>query len=278
MNFKYLNVIKIELGKMTVHCVQAPESGEMVNAQLIETPNKLLLIDTLQLKPHADELRQYIQSLGKPLERILITHHHPDHWFGAASFEGYRMEALPETIGIINALADFVLDYHRQLHPDDPEVIPDHKVVPEIEAKEGLIDFDGEQLNIIKVLDTECPCNMVIELPEHNTLLSQDLIYNGAYPYFGEKTSDGKLSFDNWIGVLKSFQKKNYERIIPGHGDPTTPAIIPTMIGYLEFAKAKLAEGLQGQELIGSIKKQYPDYALELTLIMSNYMLFEYKE
>ncbi|WP_373514729.1 MBL fold metallo-hydrolase [Persicitalea sp.] len=277
MKLEYLNVKKIELGSTTVHCVQAPESGEWVNAQLIETPNKLLLVDTLQLVPHANELRQYIESLGKPLEKILITHHHPDHWFGAASFEGYRMEALPETIGIINALADFVLDYHRKLHPDDPEVIPDRKVVPTIEAQEGTFDFDGEKINLIKILDTECPCNMVLELPEHKTLLSQDLIYNGAYPYFGEKTSTGELSVDNWIGVLKSFQEKNYERIIPGHGDPTTPAIIPTMIGYLEFVKAQLAKGLQGDELIDSIKKKYPDYKLELTLIMSNYMLFEYQ-
>lgn len=277
MDFEFIKIKKVELDGATIHCVQAPESGEMVNAQLIETPNKLLLVDALQLVPHAKELRQYVDSLGKPLERILITHHHPDHWFGTASFEGVEIAAFPETIGTINALADYLMGYHRSLHPDQPEVIPDNKVLPTVEVQEGASEFDGLKIKLIKVLDTECPVNMAVELPDHKTLLAQDLIYNKAYPYFGERTQAGEYSFDNWIATLEGFQAKNYQHILPGHGDPTTPEIIPAMIGYLEFAKQKVNEGLRGQDLIQSIKEKYPDYGLELTLHMSNYMLFEFQ-
>jgi hypothetical protein len=49
------------------------------------------------------------------------------------------------------------------------------------------------------------------------------------------------------------------------------------MIDYLNFAKDRVHEGLRAEQLIGSIKSQYPDYGLELTLHMSNYMLFEFK-
>jgi glyoxylase-like metal-dependent hydrolase (beta-lactamase superfamily II) len=277
MAFQYIDVKKVDLGGVTIHCVQSPESGEMVNAQLIETKNKLLLVDTLQLVPHAEELKEYIHSIGKPLDRVLVTHHHPDHWFGAASFGDYPIYAFPEVIGTINYLADYLLGYHRSLHPDQPEVIPGEKVLPTKAIEEGPFDFDGISLNVIKVYDTECPINMVIGLPDHNTLLAQDLIYNKAFPYFGERTQAGEFAFDNWIKVLETFGEKDYQHILPGHGDPTDSSIIPVMIGYLKFAKDRVNEGLRAEELIGSIKNQYPEYGLELTLHMSNYMLFEFK-
>lgn len=277
MAFQYIVVKKVDLGGVTIHCVQSPESGEMVNAQLIETPNKLLLIDTLQLVPHAEELKQYILSIGKPLDRILITHHHPDHWLGAASFSEYPIFAFPEVIGTLGYLADYLLGYHRSLHPDQPDVIPAEKVLPTESIEEGPFEFDGVLLNLMKVYDTECPINMVIELPKHSALLAQDLIYNKAFPYFGERTTAGEYAFDSWIKALETFGEKKYTHIFPGHGDPTDASIIPVMIEYLKFAKDRVHEGLRAEQLIDSIKSQYPDYGLELTLHMSNYMLFEFK-
>ncbi|RAJ93177.1 glyoxylase-like metal-dependent hydrolase (beta-lactamase superfamily II) [Larkinella arboricola] len=272
----YLSVKTIERDAFTIHCVQAPEDGELVNAQVIETPTKLLLVDTLQLKPHADELRTYIESLGKPLDRVIISHYHPDHWFGAATFRDYPLYALPDVIDRINQMADFVLNYHRNIHGEKAAaLIPSEKVTPDQVLAEGEFVFDGLTLNLIKITDTEAPVNLVIELPDYGILLPQDLVYNGAYPYFGEKTADGDYCFDAWIAVLRGFQEKNYNVIVPGHGDPTDASIFPTMITYLEFAKEQVLAGLKGEELINRIKQQYPDYRLPLTLVMSDVMLFQ---
>lgn len=277
MNLEFITVKKVESGPVTIHCVQAPESGEIANAQIIETPNKLLLIDTLLLKPHADELRTYIESLGKPLERILITHHHPDHWIGAASFEGAHIAAFPEVIGIINAMADYFLNFHRSMHPDQPDAIPTNKVLPTEAVEEGAFDFDGVTINLIKVYETECPVNMVVELPDQKILLVQDLVYHNCYGYFGERTQAGDYCFDNWIAALKSFEPKGYEHVVPGHGDPTDPSVFPIMIGYLTFAKQKIAEGLRGDDLRNSIMAEYPNYGLTMALWMSDFMLFTFK-
>lgn len=275
-NYQFIKVVKIERSNFTIHCVQSPIEGEMTNAQLIEGENSLLLIDTLQLKPHADELLSYISELGKPLERVIISHYHPDHWFGAATFKDYPLFALPEVIERINLFADFVLDYHRNIHGEKAaELIPSEKVTPSLLIQEGIIEFDGIKLNLIKVLETESPCNLIVEIVDSGILLAQDLIYNGAYPYFGEKTLDGSYCFDNWIKILNQISTSNYDVIIPGHGNPTDNSIIPIMVGYLNFVHAKLDEGLIGEDLIQSIKDEYPDYQLPLTLEMSNYMLFQ---
>ncbi|NEU69996.1 MBL fold metallo-hydrolase [Spirosoma agri] len=272
----YLSVKKIERDTFTIHCVQAPEDGELVNAQLIETPNKLLLIDTLQLKPHADELRTYIDSIGKPLDRVIVSHYHPDHWFGAATFRDYPIYALPEVIDRINQMADFVLDYHRNIHGEKAALlIPSEKVIPTESLEPGSMTFDGLSLNLIKITDTEAPTNLVVELPEHSILLPQDLVYHDAYAYFGEKSAEGEYCFDKWIGVLHDFQTKNYTLVVPGHGDPTDASIFETMITYLEFAKEQVLSGLKGEEMISRIKEKYPDYRLPLTLVMSDVMLFQ---
>jgi len=274
-NFKYINVKKVVLETVTIHCVQAPEDGEMTNAQLIETADQLILVDTLQLKTHADELRTYVDSLGKPLERVIITHIHPDHWMGAPSFSGYPVYALEEVIGSINAMSDYFIGFHRSLHPDNTdEVIHKEKVVPTEILKEGILEIGGVQLNFIKVVNTESLVNLIVEIPAEKVLLAQDLIYHKVYAYFGDRTSDGQYSFDNWISALNNLKTKGYLHVFPGHGDPSDSSVFDEQIGYLQFVRKLVYDGLQGEELIGEIIAQYPDYKLVLTLKMSNYMLF----
>lgn len=270
-----LNVIKTTRPDVTIHTVQAPEDGELVNAHVVESANSLLLVDTLQLKPHAEEFKQYVRSLEKPVSRVIVSHYHPDHWFGAASFAEYPLYALGEVIDRIDEMADFVLGYHRQVHGEKAaELIPSEKVTPNLVLEEGAFDFDGIPLVFIRVPDTEAPVNLIIELPEQKILIAQDLVYNKAYPYFGEKTAGGDYCFDAWIAVLNGFTEKGYDLILPGHGDPTDLTIIPEMIGYLEFAKEAVLSGLKQDDLTAAITKKYPDYRLPLTLVMTNYMLF----
>jgi glyoxylase-like metal-dependent hydrolase (beta-lactamase superfamily II) len=272
---KYITIDKVVLNSVTIHCVQAPEDGELTNAQLIETPGKLILVDTLQLKTHADELKAYADSLGKPLDRVIVTHYHPDHWMGAPSFAGTPIHALPEVIGGINAMADYFIGYHRSLHPDNAnEVIHSEKLLPTEVLAEGILEIDGVQLNLIKVLDTECPVNLLVEIPAEKVLLAQDLIYNKVYAYFGDRTSEGQYSFENWIKVLTDLMAKGYQHVLPGHGKPTDASVFEEQIGYLQYTKELVYQGLQGAELLDKVVARYPDYQLHLTLDMSNYMLF----
>jgi glyoxylase-like metal-dependent hydrolase (beta-lactamase superfamily II) len=275
---EFLTVTKTVKSNVTIHTISSPLEGEMSNAQLIETDNKLLLIDALQLIPHATELKKYVNSIGKPLDRVIVTHYHPDHWFGIASFKEYPIYALQEVIDRIDAFADFVLNYHRGIHGENAAaLIPSEKVTPSIAIKEGLFDFDGITLNLMKILDTEAPCILVPELPEHGILFAQDLVYNGAYAYFGDRTTDGGLCLNNWIKAIQDFKQKNYKIVLPGHGKPTDSSIFDEVITYLEFVKFELGAGKKGEELIESIKTRFPNYLLDLTLVMSNYMLFEFQ-
>jgi len=49
---------------------------------IVETRNQLVLVDSQFLVPYARAFRDYADSLGKPIERLYVSHRHPDHWFG----------------------------------------------------------------------------------------------------------------------------------------------------------------------------------------------------
>jgi hypothetical protein len=279
MEHTYLKLFKTNLGSITIHTLQSPEEGEAANAQIIETTNKLVVIDTLQLRPFANELRNYASSLKKPIERIIVTHYHPDHWMGTASFKGIPIYAFKEVIERITGMYDFVIGFHAdRLAEKASEMLPQEKVLPTIEINEGVTVIDDVKFNFIKSVNSEAPVILITELPDFDTLLPQDMVYHKNHAWFGDRTPEGELGIKNWINDIRTFQKKNYKHVIPGHGTPTNGNVFPEVIEYLEFCQKQYDKGLQGEELVNSIVKQYPDYGLVMTLQMTNYMLFEYKE
>ena len=84
MNESVIDVI--EINGIKIHVVQCPVLGEMVNSIIIESSNKLVIIDVPLLRPYSKTLREYANQLGKLIDRVIITHAHPDHW---ASLEDY---------------------------------------------------------------------------------------------------------------------------------------------------------------------------------------------
>ena len=59
-----------------------------VNAYLVETPGGVVAVDTTLTVSDARALRQRAEDLGKPLQAVLITHAHPDHYGGAVELVG----------------------------------------------------------------------------------------------------------------------------------------------------------------------------------------------
>ena len=73
-------------GDVKIHTYTAPEDGLLVNTHLIELPSQLIAIDAQYGLPYAAEAVAYARSLGKPISRLYVSHEHPDHFFGAATF------------------------------------------------------------------------------------------------------------------------------------------------------------------------------------------------
>jgi len=69
------NVSIIGIGEYKIHTFYG-----VSNSHVIETPEKLIMIDAQFDFNLAKELKKYVATLNKPLERIILSHAHPDHF------------------------------------------------------------------------------------------------------------------------------------------------------------------------------------------------------
>ena len=83
-----------------IHTFTAPEDGWLVTSHLIELPSQLLVVDAQYRLSYAREVVRYAAALKKPLNRLYVTHYHPDHLLGAAAF-GTPLVALESVAGKI---------------------------------------------------------------------------------------------------------------------------------------------------------------------------------
>ena len=65
-----------------IHRYTAGPQGAFVNAYLLETGEGVIAVDGTLTVSDGRALRSQLESLGKPLLAVLVTHAHPDHYGG----------------------------------------------------------------------------------------------------------------------------------------------------------------------------------------------------
>ena len=94
LTLKHGKVIVKEIGGVKFHTYMV----QGMVSHIIETHNCLILQDTVRQGSHNEELKHYLESVGKPLNRIIISHGHDHHWIGLEMFRGVPIYANAETI------------------------------------------------------------------------------------------------------------------------------------------------------------------------------------
>ena len=85
---------------LPIHTFTAPEEGWLVNSHIIEFASQLFVVDAQYTLSLGREVARYAARLGKPIERLYVTHYHPDHLLGAAVFDAplYTLKVVAEKI------------------------------------------------------------------------------------------------------------------------------------------------------------------------------------
>src|SRR5882672_7667062 len=91
------SILVSQFGPVKIHSYLSPADGLQVNTQMIEGPNAVVIFDGQLLLPYAGEVASYVQTIGKPVDRIILSHAHTDHWGGlqvlTERFPGVRVFA-----------------------------------------------------------------------------------------------------------------------------------------------------------------------------------------
>lgn len=219
------------------------------STHIIETKNQLVLVDGQFLVPYARAFRDYADSLGKPIERLYLSHRHPDHWFGlGAAFRDITVYALPETISFIEEHGEESRSDHWKLG----DLVPDRIVVPEKVAGPGDEIIDGVRYVFDRVTETEIDFCLTIGLPDLGVYFTQDLIYSGTHLYLTQH-------MDRWIQVLRELLVSDYELFMPGHGLPADKNEVARNIEYLSAAREAIGNGLTGEAFKDLMLQLYPE-------------------
>jgi glyoxylase-like metal-dependent hydrolase (beta-lactamase superfamily II) len=251
-------VTVIDKGAVRVHSYMAPDDSLNVTTQLIETPARIVAVDAQYALGYADEVVAYAKGLGKPLDRLIITHAHPDHFHGAARF-GVPVHALSAVRDQIAAQGD----------AQDPTgtVIPVADITPTVDITPGTEVIDGVPFVFEAVSGGEAADELVIKLPEQGVLVAQDLVYHDTHLFLGNNDIAG------WQRAVDTLAAdESYDTILAGHGLPAGPEVYAELRRYLADARELLGD--DGEAYKKAILERYPAYGGPFLIDIGSQYLF----
>jgi glyoxylase-like metal-dependent hydrolase (beta-lactamase superfamily II) len=199
---------------------------------------------------------QRIRRCRKTITRLYVTHYHPDHLLGAPAFS-CPIHALASVAAKIDAVGDLIAAEEQEKQGD---VIPLRAERPSQIVAPGIATLDGVRFEFLHLQHAETQDALMVGLPDHGILITQDLIYNGVHVFVGE------CAFDGWTAALQRAQALDYDTLLPGHGEPGGPELYDAMSKYLGAARDALAASSSGAEVKSRLIGAFPDHRGQVLL------------
>lgn len=225
------------------------------NSHIIETSKSLYMVDSQMLFKHADQLKQYVQSLDKPLNSIILSHNHPDHWFGSEKFKGLAPFATSQNVS--NDLKNGGGRYIKILNKKLKGQLPSEVIIPDQILTLGAHRWDDLRVIIEETSEQESHHSLVIKIPSLGVIIGQDLIYNNMFLVASERERN-----QHWIKILKDFKRaysKVYPHVLTGHGDNGGPELYQQNIDYLNSLEMVMKLNLSQEVTTAKLIAQYPN-------------------
>lgn len=228
------------------------------NAGFVVTGEGVLLIDTLGTPKLGRRLIATIRSVtDQPIRYLVVTHHHPDHYYGAAAFDDIKGLEVISHGGMREYLGSPQMqrsvEYRRQLLPDDMagfrSVQPD-RVAPSERFDRMSLTLGGRRFDIYNVGHHHSDGDLVVHQVGDGILWISDLAFNQRVTFMGEGDSRQILEGLDWLQATFP----DVELMVPGHGSaqrPPFPMLDRTrayVTGLRELMKEQLQAGATLQD------------------------------
>lgn len=251
---------------LTVHTLTAPEEVFANSTHILETENSLVLVDTQFLLPNAADFRAYADDLGKPIDRVFISHEHPDHFLGSEVFADVPVHALQSVSDAIAANGD--AEVAEKQGDFGAEAIAGSYVVPEV-VEPGTIEIDGVTMELSEVDDAEAEVQLVIRVPDYGVLVAGDLVYSGVHLIMAGPA-------DTWTVALNDLAAdgESYPIVLAGHGVPGDQATIEANVAWLATASELMGTAENADDFEQGLVDAYPDLGMPAAIDFVTPFLF----
>ncbi|TFG31143.1 MBL fold metallo-hydrolase [Candidatus Thorarchaeota archaeon] len=230
------------------------------NHGAIVLEDEVIMIDSGMIHPKSAETKKFLESeTGLPIRKLIFTHSHGDHVFGAQAFEPVNLICSEPMLRRCekNLKEDWEPETLRKRYDEVKDDRPDlweavQSLVirlPDIVFND-IISFGTNNEITVKLFGGHTAGSSVVISHPHNSVFVGDLIFNEQFPYAGDPTCDP----DRWILALEEIHSGEYDIIIPGHGHVCGLSELAVYIEALselrENVKAALKTGLSVESFI----------------------------
>jgi glyoxylase-like metal-dependent hydrolase (beta-lactamase superfamily II) len=257
MNESILKSLPFESsGEYKVHMLTSSSKSFLTNAFLVETEQLVIAIDAMMTISDAKRLSQEIESIGKPLIALLITHPHPDHYNGAAILVQGKggIPIISTTRGkeVIELFDDIKEKKWKPIFGDD---WPSIRILPNkyVSDKETLV-FDGLPFVTAELGPGESHWDVCwIVGTKQKVAFVGDVVFGGVHSFMSDGHGQAWLAMLDCLETLTS----EVELIFSGHGQPGRPKeMISAQRIYITEYYRKVKQLAQGRLSLSQEEKE----------------------
>src|SRR5262249_36439608 len=205
-----------------VHRFPVQQEGAFVNAYLVEAAAGVVAVDSLLTVSESRAMRRALEQIGKPLQAVLLTQSHPDHYAGLTQLVAEDDVPIFTPQGVIDTIIrdDAVKD--AIVGPMFGDEWPGTRIFPNTPVLDGeRVTFDGGEFTVIDLGPSESPHDSPWVLgADATTVFLGDQIYDRRHSYL----ADG--FHREWLDNLEQLRARFPDDVVfhIGHGGPVGPA------------------------------------------------------
>jgi glyoxylase-like metal-dependent hydrolase (beta-lactamase superfamily II) len=233
----------------------APTTSTLITGQ-----RDAVLVDTFITEEEAVALGDWVETSGKTLKTIYVTHGHGDHFFGL----GALLERFPTARGV--ATPNVISVMRKQLEPawlDNfwrsrfPGQIAEKLVTAE-PLQSGGFDLEGQRLEVVEVGHTDTDHTTVLHVPSIGLVVAGDVVYNRVHLYLSESDAGGRRQ---WLEAIQKVAALRPTAVVAGHKRPgmaDDPLIIEESAQYIRDFDRLAEKATDARELWDRMRELHP--------------------
>jgi len=229
-------------------CIHKPGGAAYSNAGIIDLGDRTLLLDSFNTLAASRDLRQAAEALfERPVDTIILTHPHSDHWIGASAFDASTALLTTKTIRQVclewgaeimeeyqnpAAWEEWIKGTEKQLQTEQDERERVSLEIAIARTRYAMAEMDEYQPRYAnQTFEDQLTFQGSIRSAELRSfgrghseedlalLLSQDRIaFIGDIGFFDCQPYLGFCDLDLYREQLRFFQEADFTVLVPGHG------------------------------------------------------------